>query len=283
MEEDHRRPAGEADRQDRSRHRAQQSEGALRDGRGAGPRRRALPVERRRRERGRSSTAASGCARGRSTSTTSTSTRRTRTTSSSTSSGSTSRPTAARRSRRSSTPHGDNHGMWINPDNPDIMLQVNDGGANVTLNGGRSWSSILNQPHAEYYMVAVDEQYPYRLYVPQQDNTTLIIPSLPPVSWGLDHPARDLAAGVGLRDRSDLAAQGRLRRVGRVQGRGRPLQRADRPGEALLGLSAEPLRPRSRTRSSTASRGRRSSISRRTTTRSSIRRRTCCIARPTKA
>ena len=88
-----------------------------------------------------------------------------------------------------STPHGDNHGVWINPDNPEIMLNVNDGGANVTLNGGKSWSSILNQPHAEYYMVAVDEQYPYRLYVPQQDNTTLIIPSLPPVSWSLDHPA----------------------------------------------------------------------------------------------
>ena len=87
------------------------------------------------------------------------------------------------------TPHGDNHGVWINPDNPQIMLNVNDGGANVTLNGGQSWSSILNQPHAEYYMVAVDEQYPYRLYVPQQDNTTLIIPSAPPVSWRLDHPA----------------------------------------------------------------------------------------------
>ncbi|HUE89643.1 MAG TPA: hypothetical protein VMO26_26505 [Vicinamibacterales bacterium] len=88
------------------------------------------------------------------------------------------------------TPHVDNHGMWINPDNPDIFLQVNDGGANVTLNGGRSWSSILNQPHAEYYMVAVDDQYPYRLYVPQQDNTTLIVPSVPPVSWGIDHPAQ---------------------------------------------------------------------------------------------
>lgn len=86
-------------------------------------------------------------------------------------------------------PHGDNHGMWFNPDNPDIILQVNDGGANVSLNGGKSWSSILNQPHAEYYMVAVDEQYPYRLYVPQQDNSTLIIPSNPPVSWGLDTQA----------------------------------------------------------------------------------------------
>jgi photosystem II stability/assembly factor-like uncharacterized protein len=87
------------------------------------------------------------------------------------------------------TPHSDNHGVWLNPDNPEIMLQVNDGGANVSLNGGRSWSSILNQPHAEYYMVAVDDQYPYRLYVPQQDNTTLVIPSVPPVSWGLDHPS----------------------------------------------------------------------------------------------
>src|SRR5215204_3660480 len=88
------------------------------------------------------------------------------------------------------TPHGDNHGMWFNPDNPGIILQVNDGGANVTLNAGRSWSSILNQPTAEYYMVAVDEQYPYRLYMPQQDNSTLIIPSVPPVSWGFEHPAQ---------------------------------------------------------------------------------------------
>ena len=88
------------------------------------------------------------------------------------------------------TPHGDNHGMWFNPDNPDIILQVNDGGANVSLNGGRSWSSILNQPTAEYYMVAVDEQTPYRLYMPQQDNSTLIIPSVPPHTWGYDHPAQ---------------------------------------------------------------------------------------------
>ena len=88
------------------------------------------------------------------------------------------------------TPHGDNHGMWFNPDNPNIILQVNDGGANVSLNGARSWSTILNQPTAEYYMVAVDEQYPYRLYMPQQDNSTLIIPSIPPVSWGFEHPAQ---------------------------------------------------------------------------------------------
>jgi photosystem II stability/assembly factor-like uncharacterized protein len=88
------------------------------------------------------------------------------------------------------TPHGDNHGMWFNPDNPSFILQVNDGGANVSLNGGKSWSSILNQPTAEYYMVSVDEQYPYRLYMPQQDNSTIIIPSVPPVSWGFDNPTQ---------------------------------------------------------------------------------------------
>ncbi|MCC7123378.1 MAG: hypothetical protein IT178_00910 [Acidobacteria bacterium] len=95
------------------------------------------------------------------------------------------------------TPHGDNHGMWFNPDNPDIILQVNDGGANVSLNGGKNWSSILNQPTAEYYMVSVDEQHPYRLYMPQQDNTTLILTSLPPVSWGFDHPAQSWQQASG--------------------------------------------------------------------------------------
>jgi photosystem II stability/assembly factor-like uncharacterized protein len=95
------------------------------------------------------------------------------------------------------TPHGDNHGMWFNPDNPSIILQVNDGGANVSLNGARSWSTILNQPTAEYYMVAVDEQHPYRLYMPQQDNSTLIIPSIPPVSWGFEHPAQAWAQASG--------------------------------------------------------------------------------------
>jgi photosystem II stability/assembly factor-like uncharacterized protein len=88
------------------------------------------------------------------------------------------------------TPHGDNHGIWFNPDDPRIAIQCNDGGANVTTDGGRSWSSILNQPTAELYMVSVDEQYPYRLYGPQQDNSTVVVPSLPPHSWGFDHPAQ---------------------------------------------------------------------------------------------
>jgi photosystem II stability/assembly factor-like uncharacterized protein len=96
-----------------------------------------------------------------------------------------------------STPHGDNHGIWFNPDNPSIAVQCNDGGANVTLDGGRSWSSILNQPTAELYMVSVDEQFPYRLYAPQQDNSTIIVPSLPPHSWGYDNAAQAWTQGPG--------------------------------------------------------------------------------------
>jgi photosystem II stability/assembly factor-like uncharacterized protein len=88
------------------------------------------------------------------------------------------------------TPHVDNHGIWFNPDNPDYAIQCNDGGANVTADGARSWSSILNQPTAELYMVSVDDQHPYRLYAPQQDNSTLVVPSLPTASFGLDHPAQ---------------------------------------------------------------------------------------------
>ncbi|MEZ4457090.1 MAG: hypothetical protein R2882_11160 [Gemmatimonadales bacterium] len=86
-------------------------------------------------------------------------------------------------------PHGDNHGVWINPNDPKIWIQSNDGGANVTLDDGRSWSSQLNQPTAELYQVAVDDATPYRLYAGQQDNTTIAVPSLPPYAWGVDQPA----------------------------------------------------------------------------------------------
>jgi len=93
-------------------------------------------------------------------------------------------------------PHGDNHGVWFNPDNPLIMIQCNDGGATVTQDGGRSWSSIMNQPTAEIYMVDVDEQFPYRLYGPQQDNSTFIVASLPPFAWG-PQPEQTWGQGPG--------------------------------------------------------------------------------------
>jgi photosystem II stability/assembly factor-like uncharacterized protein len=86
---------------------------------------------------------------------------------------------------RRSTPHGDNHDMWINPDNPEIWVQSNDGGAAVTLNGGQSWSTQKNQPTAELYSVDVDDQFPYWLYSGQQDNTTIMVPSNPPAESAL--------------------------------------------------------------------------------------------------
>ena len=76
-------------------------------------------------------------------------------------------------------PHGDNHDVWINPNNSQIMIESNDGGANISLDGGASWSTQANQPTAEIYQVAVDDQFPYRVYGAQQDNTTVIVPSLP--------------------------------------------------------------------------------------------------------
>ncbi len=84
--------------------------------------------------------------------------------------------------RRGSTPHGDNHDMWINPSNPDLFIQSNDGGANVTRDGGKTWSTQNNQPTAELYQVAVDDQFPYWVYAGQQDNSTIMVPSLPPYS-----------------------------------------------------------------------------------------------------
>ena len=78
---------------------------------------------------------------------------------------------------RASTPHGDNHGMWINPDNPDIFIQSNDGGANVTTDGGRTWSPQTNQPTAELYQVDLDDRWPYWVYAGQQDRSTIGVPS----------------------------------------------------------------------------------------------------------
>ncbi|MDH4108420.1 MAG: hypothetical protein OEW35_08895 [Gammaproteobacteria bacterium] len=85
-------------------------------------------------------------------------------------------------------PHGDNHDMWINPDNPDLFIQANDGGANVTHNGGLTWSTQFNQPTAELYQVETDDQYPYWLYAGQQDNgSTIAVPSQAP--YRVQHPA----------------------------------------------------------------------------------------------
>ncbi len=74
-------------------------------------------------------------------------------------------------------PHGDNHDLWIDPENPRRMINSNDGGANVTTTGGLSWTAQDNQPTAQFYHVAVDDRFPYWVYGAQQDNSTVRIAS----------------------------------------------------------------------------------------------------------
>lgn len=75
------------------------------------------------------------------------------------------------------TPHGDNHHLWINPNNNQIMINSNDGGANISFNGGKSWSTQQNQPTAQFYRVITDNLMPYNVYGGQQDNSAIAIAS----------------------------------------------------------------------------------------------------------
>jgi photosystem II stability/assembly factor-like uncharacterized protein len=76
-----------------------------------------------------------------------------------------------------SVPHGDTHDLWISPSNSDVMINANDGGANVSFNGGSSWSTQQNQPTAQFYRVNVDNRFPYYIYGGQQDNSSVAIAS----------------------------------------------------------------------------------------------------------
>jgi photosystem II stability/assembly factor-like uncharacterized protein len=86
------------------------------------------------------------------------------------------------------TPHGDNHDLWIAPNDPRRMIEANDGGVNVTTDGGASWTAQSNQPTAQFYRVSVDNDFPYRLLGPQQDNSAVRIRH------------RTTGAGIGQRD-----------------------------------------------------------------------------------
>jgi photosystem II stability/assembly factor-like uncharacterized protein len=74
-------------------------------------------------------------------------------------------------------PHGDNHGLWIDPTNSSRMIEGNDGGATISIDGGKSWTRQDNQPTAQFYHVATDNRYPYWVYGAQQDNSTVAIAS----------------------------------------------------------------------------------------------------------
>ena len=88
-------------------------------------------------------------------------------------------------------PHGDNHDLWIAPDDPNRMIESNDGGANVSFNGGRSWTE-QDQPTAQFYRVALDNDFPYNVYGAQQDNSTVRIAS------------RNTQGGIGTSDWYDV-------------------------------------------------------------------------------
>jgi len=72
-------------------------------------------------------------------------------------------------------PHGDHHDLWIDPDNPERMIIGDDGGAQVSLDGGGHWSTYHNQPTSQFYRVTTDNHFPYRIYGAQQDNSTVRI------------------------------------------------------------------------------------------------------------
>jgi photosystem II stability/assembly factor-like uncharacterized protein len=93
---------------------------------------------------------------------------------------------------KKSTPHSDHHDHWINPNDNRNMVNGNDGGATITFDGGETWSSIMNQPTAQFYRVVTDNEVPYRIYGGQQDNSTVAIAS------------RTYDRGIGVEDYYDV-------------------------------------------------------------------------------
>lgn len=102
--------------------------------------------------------------------------------------------------------HGDNHQIWINPLDTRAMINSNDGGASISLDGGTSWSSQDNQPTAQFYHVTTDHEFPYRLYSGQQDNSSVVIrsrsdgPSIAERDWRSGPGCESANIGVGPKD-----------------------------------------------------------------------------------
>ncbi len=91
--------------------------------------------------------------------------------------------------------HGDYHDLWINPHNPKNLLISNDGGSAVSVNYGKTWSPQSNMPTAQLYRINVDNQFPYRIYAGQQDNTSLAIASRELGGWGITENSWQRSAG----------------------------------------------------------------------------------------
>ena len=127
------------------------------------------------------------------------------------------------------TPHGDNHDLWIDPNNPKRMINGNDGGACVTLNGGASWSTIYNQLTAQFYRIDIDNRFPYYVYGTQQDNSSIAVPSATEqgaIPWGDCYPAGTGESGF-IAVKPDDANIVYVGAVGSSPGGGGALQRYD--------------------------------------------------------
>ncbi len=127
------------------------------------------------------------------------------------------------------TPHGDNHALWIDAADPERMINGNDGGACVSFNGGESWSTIYNQLTGQYYHLDVDNRQPYRVYGTQQDNSSIAVPSATEkgaIPWGDCYPAGTGESGyIAVKpDDSNILYVGA---VGSSPGGGGALQRYD--------------------------------------------------------
>ncbi|WP_445386134.1 VPS10 domain-containing protein [Robiginitalea sp. IMCC44478] len=93
------------------------------------------------------------------------------------------------------THHGDYHDLWINPDNSKNMVISDDGGAEITFDGGKNWSRQDNMPTAQFYRVATDSLFPYNLYGGQQDNSSVKIASIGIGSWSIGEEHWEASAG----------------------------------------------------------------------------------------
>ena len=91
-------------------------------------------------------------------------------------------------------PHGDHHDLWIAPEDPDRMIIGDDGGAQVTYDGGETWSTYYNQPTAQFYRVTTDNSFPYKIYAAQQDNSTIRIAHRNE-GWSIDEDDWEPTAG----------------------------------------------------------------------------------------
>jgi photosystem II stability/assembly factor-like uncharacterized protein len=142
------------------------------------------------------------------------------------------------------TPHGDNHDLWIDPANTQRLIEGNDGGACVSFNGGVSWSSIYNQPTAQFYHVTTDNRTPYRVYGSQQDNSAISLPhksingAITEAEWFV--PGGGESGYIAIRpDNPDVVYAGA---IGSGEGSGR-LTRYDRATQTVRNITVWPHDP----------------------------------------